>query len=99
MTGRVMDGDAALLLGVVTELAEAPLARAMELARDIAGKSPDAVAAIKMLMNEALDAPPSTALRLEASLQQKVLGGANQAEAVRANLEKRAPDFRPRNPG
>ncbi len=99
MTGRVLDGEAARVLGVVTELAEAPLARSMELARDIAGKSPDAVAAIKTLMNEALDAPPSAALRLEANLQQKVLGGANQVEAVRANLEKRAPDFRPRNPG
>jgi hypothetical protein len=32
-------------------------------------------------------------LRLEESAQRSVLGGANQAEAVRANFEKRAAKF------
>jgi enoyl-CoA hydratase/carnithine racemase len=99
MTGRVLDGAAALALGVVTEVATTPLERAMELAREIAGKNPDAIAAIKMLLNEAIGAPVSEALRLEARLQQRVMSGANQAEAARANFEKRAPEFQPRKQG
>ena len=99
MTGRVLDGNAALDLGVVTELAAEPLTRAREIAAAIAGRSPDAVAAIKSLLNQALDASQAEALHLEASLQQRVMGGANQAEAVRANLDKRAPEFRSRSIG
>jgi len=32
-------------------------------------------------------------LRLEQALQAGLIGGANQIEAVRANIEKRAPKF------
>ena len=40
-TARVFGGEEALRLGVVTHLADDPLAAAMELAREIAGRSPE----------------------------------------------------------
>ena len=42
-TGRILDGNEALALGLVTRVAEDPLAAALELAREIASKSPDAI--------------------------------------------------------
>ena len=96
MTGRVVSGDEARALGVVTEIAAEPKQRATEIALGIASRSPDAVPAIKTLLNSALEGPEDAALRLEASLQMGVLGGPNQVEAVTANLQKREPRFAPR---
>lgn len=93
LTGRILDGNAARELGVVTEVAASPMGRAAEIATAIASRSPDAVPAIKRLLNAALEGPEDEALKLEAELQMSVLGGANQAEAVAANLEQREPRF------
>ena len=51
-TGRVFDGDEAARLGVVTRVADDPLAAARELAAEIAARSPDAVRAAKRLYDE-----------------------------------------------
>jgi len=96
-TGRVVSGEEAQALGVVTFLAEDPLAAALEKAREIAGKSPDAVRAGKRLLEGAWHAEPARGLALEAAEQKGLMGAPNQQEAVRANLEKRAPDFRDAN--
>jgi len=44
------------------------------------------------MMNN-LSVDPGPALLAESIEQQKLIGGPNQTEAVRANLEKRAPRF------
>lgn len=93
-TGRIVSGAEAVSLGLVTALDDDPVAHAMSVAGDIAGKSPDAIRAIKRLINESWDQDPAQALLLEASLQKKVLTGSNQREAAAANLEKRPPAFR-----
>jgi enoyl-CoA hydratase/carnithine racemase len=92
-TGRIVDGREAQALGIVTRLAEDPLAAAQELAREIASKSPQAVRAGKRLLEEAWHADPATGLALEAQLQRGLIGAPNQIEAVKANFEKRAPRF------
>jgi len=92
-TGRVFDVAEALRLGIVTAIEEDPLAAARRMARACAGTSPDAVRGIKRLVNEAWSVSETQALALEARIQSGLLGGKNQAEAVRANLEKRKPDF------
>jgi enoyl-CoA hydratase/carnithine racemase len=89
-TGRVMNGMEAQELGLVTRIAEEPLAAAMALAEEIAGKSPDAIRAGKRLLEEAWHADESTGLALEASLQKSLIGTANQVEAIKANFENRA---------
>ena len=50
-------------------------------------------AAAKRLFNAARVCEPSAGLIAEAIEQQALIGSRNQIEAVRANLEKRAPDF------
>jgi enoyl-CoA hydratase/carnithine racemase len=92
-TARVFDAAEALQLGMITAIEDDPLAAARKMARVIRGRSPDAVRGIKRLVNEAWQHSEKDSLALEAQLQLRVLGAPNQAEAVRANLEKRAPDF------
>ncbi len=93
-TGRVLSGEDAKALGLVTHTAENPLDAAMQLAREIAGKSPDAIRAAKKLYEDSWHADARTGLSLEASLQTALIGQPNQVEAIMANFEKRAPEFR-----
>ena len=93
-TGRIVQGDEACALGLITAVHENPSQVARDTAQIIAGKSPDAICAIKALFDEAATLTIQQALQLEARLQLSLLGGPNQVEAVMANLEKRDPDFR-----
>jgi enoyl-CoA hydratase/carnithine racemase len=93
-TGRIVAVEEALEIGLVTEVAEDPLRKAQAVAAEIAGKSPDAIRAIKELINDSWKDDPASSLRREVALQIAVMAGENQAEAVRANIEKRPPDFR-----
>src|SRR5438270_1009970 len=52
-TARVFSGEEAQRLGVVTHLAEDPLAAARDLASEIASKSPDAIRHAKRLFDDA----------------------------------------------
>ena len=92
-TGRVVEAEEALDIGLVTGVSDEPLATATAMAHEISGKSPDAIRAIKRLFRESWCGDAAGSLRLEAALQTTVMGGQNQAEAVAANLGKRAPDF------
>jgi enoyl-CoA hydratase/carnithine racemase len=92
-TGRVISGAEAADCGLVTGVREDPLAAARELARTIAGRSPDAVRAIKKLFYDSWHDSPAASLRREADLQMKVMSLPNQGEAVMAAMQKREPDF------
>lgn len=85
-TGRVLEADEALALGLLTRLADDPLAEATALAGQIAAASPSAVRSAKRLWTEAWNAAPAEGLALEAELQRALLGGADQLEAVSAAL-------------
>jgi enoyl-CoA hydratase/carnithine racemase len=92
-SGRAVGGEEALNMGLITALHDDPLAAAMETARDICAKSPDAIRSMKRLFNTAWRMPEAQALALEAELQLGVLGTDNQLEAVTANVERRKPEF------
>lgn len=92
-TGRIVSGAEAVALGLATAVKESPLQAAMLLAREIAERSPDAVRADKALLDRAVTASVEEGLRLEEELQRRLLGSPNQIEAVRANIERRAPRF------
>ncbi|MEQ8205555.1 MAG: crotonase/enoyl-CoA hydratase family protein [Woeseia sp.] len=94
-TGRIVEADEALAIGLLSRLEDDPLQAAKELAATIARNSPDAVRAGKYLLNQVFDEAPARALRREALVQAKILGQANQVEAVRSNMEKREPAFGP----
>ena len=91
-TGRIFSAQEALSYGLATRICDDPRAAALEVAREIAGKSPDAIRAAKRMLNN-LSGDPGAALLAESVEQQKLIGSPNQTEAVRANLEKRAPRF------
>jgi enoyl-CoA hydratase/carnithine racemase len=93
-TGKIVSGIDAVELGLATRLSETPYEDAMALAREIAGKSPDAVRAGKRLLNAAGLLTLAEGLQLEEDLQRTLMGSPNQMEAVQANFEKRAPRFR-----
>ncbi len=88
-TGRTFSGSEAVDLGLATRVCADPLADARALARQIATQSPDAIRAAKRLLNRALDAAAPDVLTAESVEQQRILGSANQTEAVRAGFEKR----------
>ena len=92
-TGREVSGTEAVELGLATHLSDTPREAALELAREIAGKSPTAVRACKRLLNEAGLVSLEEGLRLEEELQRGLIGSPNQIEAVRSNLEKRPPNY------
>ena len=92
-SGRILSGSEAAELGLVTHLSDDPLAAAFELAGEIASRSPDAMRAAKQLLDKAPQLSVEQGLRLEEGLQRRLMGKANQVEAVKANLAKRAPEF------
>jgi enoyl-CoA hydratase/carnithine racemase len=91
-TGRIFSAQEALNYGLATRVSDDPLAEAFAVAGEIASKSPEAIRAAKRMLNN-LAVDPGPALLAESAEQTKLMGGANQREAVRANMEKRAPRF------
>jgi len=92
-TGRIVSGAEAASLGLVTHVADDPLAAALSLATEIAGRSPDAVRGMKRLFNESWTATAEETLKLEAEIQLGLLGTPNQLEAVRAGMLKEPAQF------
>ncbi len=92
-TGRDVSGSEGAALGLVTRLADDPLAEARSLAAEIAARSPDAVRAAKRLYDEMWNAPASDSLALEAELQLGLLGSPNQLAAVTAGFTKQPAEF------
>ncbi|MFI5002671.1 MAG: enoyl-CoA hydratase, partial [Reyranellales bacterium] len=80
--------------GFVTRVVADPLKAALETAREIAGKSPDAIRAAKRLMNLAVATDAKTGLMAESIEQQRLIGSPNQLEAIMSNLQKRAANYK-----
>lgn len=96
LTGRVLDAQEALRIGLVSRLCppgEAlPTARA--LAGQIAGQPPLAVAGIKRVLRGYQSLPPDAARALERETFARLWASADHAEASTAYQEKRPPVFR-----
>lgn len=92
-SGRVFRGDEAVSLGLATRACADPLAAAQAMAREFAQKSPDAIRAAKRLLNGALGRRADQVLQAEAHEQQRLIGSANQIEAVSARIGRRSPRF------
>ncbi|HEX3689189.1 MAG TPA: crotonase/enoyl-CoA hydratase family protein [Solirubrobacteraceae bacterium] len=92
-SGRVFDGAEAARLGVVTRVADDPLAAARELAGEIATRSPHAVRAAKRLYDESWTGDAQRTLALEAELQMGLIGSPNQLAAVAAGFSKEPAEF------
>jgi enoyl-CoA hydratase/carnithine racemase len=93
-TGRVVSAEEAKALGLVTRLSADPLRDAMELAGQIAARSPHAIRHAKRLLRDSYGMTPHASFELETDLQLELLGSPNQLEAVRAKLTKSAATFK-----
>ena len=92
-TGRIFTGVEAGQMGFATRVCEDPRTEALKVAREIAGKSPDAIRAAKRIYNVANYRSAADGLMDESIEQARLIGSPNQVEAVMANLEKREPRF------
>ncbi|HEY8614630.1 crotonase/enoyl-CoA hydratase family protein [Phenylobacterium sp.] len=93
-SGRIFSGEEAVQMGLATRVCDDPRADALALAAEIAAKNPDAIRAGKRLLNLAQSDASVSEIFLEETREQVALIGApNQVEAVKANMEKRAPVF------
>ncbi|KAA5838309.1 crotonase/enoyl-CoA hydratase family protein [Saccharopolyspora hirsuta] len=92
-TGRIVSGTEAAELGLATRVEDDPLAAALDLAREIATKSPDAIRRSKQLLDMAGRTSLAEGFAAEQEAINALIGSPNQTEAVRANLDERAPEF------
>ena len=92
-SARVFDGREAFALGLATRLSDDPRADALSMAREIAGRSPDAVRGAKELFNRLAWSEAADQFAAERRVIGSLIGKANQVEAVMANFEKREPVF------
>ena len=77
----------------MTRLADDPQAAALELAHEIAARSPHAVRAAKHLYDASWTADAEQTLALEAELQLGLIGSPNQLAAVAAGFTKEPGEF------
>jgi len=92
-SGRIFSGEEALAMGLATRVCDDPRAEALEYAREVAAKNPHAVRAAKRLLNLMAEGDQAEILMEESREQTALIGSPNQVEAVKANMEKRAPNF------
>jgi enoyl-CoA hydratase/carnithine racemase len=92
-TNREFSGAEAQALGFATLTDPAPQTRAAAIAAEIAARSPHAIRAAKRLFGRYLHEDERAILMAESVEQHALVGSRNQVEAVRAQLEMRAPSF------
>ncbi len=92
-SARIVEAEEACRIGLGTRVVADPLAEALAMAREIAGRNPDAMRAAKRLMNQTADGDDAQLLLAESVEQQRLIGSANQREAVAASMEKRPGRF------
>ena len=93
-TARVFSGHEAHEMGIATQLSNDVYADAMTMAREIAGRSPEAVRGAKKLINLLANSGAAEQFAAERATIGQLIGTANQAEAVMSHFEKRPPNFK-----
>ncbi|HTS74113.1 MAG TPA: enoyl-CoA hydratase-related protein [Gaiellaceae bacterium] len=93
LTGRLVDADEALRLGLVNAVHDPVLDKAREIAELLATKSPLALAAAKRALNHALQGDHVANLEREADEFGGLFGTEDAKEGMTAFVEKREPRF------
>ena len=92
-TARIVSGEEAVRIGLATRTDPDPLAAALAMAKEIAGRSPHAIRAAKRLLDLAGRTDLASGFAAEQEEIRALIGSPNQVEAVTARLEKRDPSF------
>ncbi len=93
-SGRMVSGEEAGRIGLATRVTDTPLDDALELAGELAAKSPAAVRGAKRLLNASGTRSVAEQLAAEREEIGQLIGSPDQVEAVTAYFEKREPVFR-----
>jgi enoyl-CoA hydratase len=92
-TGRTVDAEEALRIGLVNAVVDPVLEKALETAHELAGKSIVALSLAKELCNLALGADHAEGLESEAGGFGALFASEDAKEGLAAFVEKRAPTF------
>jgi len=92
-TGRMVDGEEAVRIGLATRLAEDPRKEALALAQTIASQNPEAIRAAKRLLGASLLRTPEEQFLDEESTIASLRGTVNQLESIGSYIEKRSPIY------
>jgi enoyl-CoA hydratase len=92
-TGRVVDADEALRIGLVNGVGDPVLDKALETARLLASKSPIALRLMKELANRALGGDHAANLSSESESFGELFASYDAKEGMTAFVEKREPAF------
>lgn len=93
-TNREFSGEEARRLGLATYVSDDPLAHAMQIATEIADRSPHAIRAAKRLVNQMVDRQTEDLLLDESVEQHRLMRSPNQVEAVMAGMQNRRAEYR-----
>jgi enoyl-CoA hydratase len=97
LTGKMVGGEEAERIGLVTYVVEEELAnKAESVASDIMKKGPVALKLAKMVVNKGYDADLETALLIEKFAQAIAFGTEDKKEGTQAFIEKRKAEFQNR---
>ena len=88
MTGRIISGEEAYKIGLVTHCSEDPMQHALTLAKEICSRSPDSVNFTKQLYQQTYrnNCSEKEALDLETNMQKRLIGSWNQLSASARNF-------------
>jgi enoyl-CoA hydratase len=92
-TGRTVDAEEALRIGLVNAVHDPVLDKAREIAQLLATKSPVALRVMKLLANRALGGDHRANLDAEAESFGELFSSADAKEGLAAFVEKREPRF------
>ena len=97
-TGKIIDANEALRIGLVNSIAEPQelIIKALEMAQMIASNAPVAVRYSKESINNAVECKTETAAELESKLFGRCFSTEDQKEGMSAFLEKRKASFKNR---
>ena len=93
LSARIFDGREAERIGIVTRLSDDPRTDALAYAGEILKRSPDAVRGAKELLNRLTLDFAAEQFAAERRIIGRLIGGANQREAVMSDFEKRSPNW------
>jgi enoyl-CoA hydratase len=93
LTGRTVDAYEALRIGLVSEIADPVLDRALTTARELASRSRGALREAKRALNRALHGDHAANLAFEAERFGELFAGEDAKEGLTAFVEKRKPEF------
>jgi len=93
-TNRLFTAQEAVAYGFATHLSDDPIKAAIDMANEIATKSPSAIVQAKHVLNKAVYLNEADGLMLESKAQKAIIKQHNQVEAIFAAMQKRNGDFK-----